>query len=233
MAELGQKLKSSASFAQISEPHASGGTSGSDMYMFGASGEMVAAASTRSQTLANAVASTSGGSNEVSHPRNAGLADQVNQTRLPLSFGLVDTTVVGAKKLVHLRDGDSISKDFTQTLAYKILHMPIFSSSELMALDFKSTGIFYLVGRILEDKADLSSLQVSQVVVDIHVAEKVEDLANLRVSLANVAIIAFGKHNDILSSTISAVDMLVSNYAAGATYLLGISARPARERHIF
>ena len=54
-----------------------GGTSGSDTYMFGASGEVVAAASTRSQTLADAVASTSGSSNEVSHPRHAGLADQV------------------------------------------------------------------------------------------------------------------------------------------------------------
>src|SRR6202022_3146441 len=126
------------------EPHAGGGTSGSDMYMFGASGEVVVAASTRSQTLTNTVASTNGGSNEVSHPRHAGPADQVGQARLPLSFGLVDTTVVGAKNPVPLRDGDSISKDVTQTLAYKILHMPIFSGSELMAPDFKPAGVFHL-----------------------------------------------------------------------------------------
>jgi hypothetical protein len=113
VAELEQKLKYSTSFAQISEPHAGGSTSGSDMYMFGVSGAVVAAASTRSQTLADAVASISGGSNEVSQPRHAGLADQVGQTRLSLSFGLVDTTVVGAKNPVALRDGDSISQDVT------------------------------------------------------------------------------------------------------------------------
>jgi hypothetical protein len=197
VAELEQKLKSSASFAKISELHAGGSTSGADMYMFGASGEVVAAASTRSQTLANAVASTSGGSDEVSHPRHAGPADQVGQARLPLSFGLVDTTVVGAKNPVPLRDGDSISKDVTQALAYRILHMPIFMSSELMAPDFKPAGVFHLAGRMLEGKADLPSLQVSQVVVDVPVAEEVENLTNLRASLADVAIIAFGKHTDI------------------------------------
>jgi hypothetical protein len=46
------------------------------------------------------VASISGGSNEVSHPRHAGPTDQVGQARLPLSFGLVETTVVGAKNPV-------------------------------------------------------------------------------------------------------------------------------------
>jgi hypothetical protein len=46
VAELDQKLKSSAYFAQISEPHAGGGTSGSDMYIFGTSGKVVAVAST-------------------------------------------------------------------------------------------------------------------------------------------------------------------------------------------
>ena len=45
---LRKKLKSFASFAQISEPHVGGSTSGADMYMFGASEEVVAAASTRS-----------------------------------------------------------------------------------------------------------------------------------------------------------------------------------------
>jgi hypothetical protein len=201
------------------------------MYMFGASGEVVAAASIRSQTLANAVASTSGGSDEVSHPRHAGPADQVGQAGLPLSFGLVDTTVVGAKNPVPLSDGDSISKDVTQALAYKTLHMLIFSGSELMAPDFKPAGVFHLAGRMLEDKADLPSLQVSQPVVDVPVAEEVEDLANLRASLTDAAIIAFGKHTEIPPSTILVVDTLFSNYAAGAAYLTDIFARPARERH--
>ena len=117
------------------------------------------------------MASTSGGSNEVSHPRHAGPADQVGQTRLPLLFRLVDTTVVGAENPVPLRDGDSILKDVTHALAYKILHMPIFSGSELMAPDFKHTGVFHLAGGMLEGKADLPSLQVSQAVVDVPVAE--------------------------------------------------------------
>jgi hypothetical protein len=94
--------------------------------------------------------------------------------------------------------------------------MSIFSGSELMAPDFKPAGVFHLAGRMLEGKADLPSLQVSQAVVDVPVAEEVEDLAHLRASIADAAIIAFGKHIDILPSTISAVDMSFLNYAAGA-----------------
>jgi hypothetical protein len=86
---------------------------------------------------------------------------------------------LGLKTLYLLRDGNSILKDVTQTLAYKILHMPILSDSELMTSDFKHASVFHLAGRILERKADLPSLQVSEVVVDVPVAEEVEDLANL------------------------------------------------------
>jgi hypothetical protein len=114
VAELEQQLKSSASFAQIVEPHAGASTSTSDLYMFGASGEVAAAASTRAQTLAKSVASTSGGSNEISRPRHTGPADQVGQIRLVLSFGLADTTTtVRAQNPLPFRDGDSILKDVT------------------------------------------------------------------------------------------------------------------------
>ena len=58
-----------------------------------------------------------------------------------------------------------------------------------------------------------------------------KDLANLRASIADAAIIANGKHTDIPPSTISAVDTSFLNYASGAVYLADISARPARERH--
>ena len=95
-----------------------------------------------------------------------------------------------------------------------------------MAPDFKPAGVFHLTGRMSENKADLPSLQVSQAVVDIPIVEEVEDLANLRASLADAAIIAFGKHTDI-----SVVDTSFLNYAAGAAYLADISARSARERH--
>ena len=100
-----------------------------------------------------------------------------------------------------------------------------------MAPNFNHVGVFYLVRRMLEGKADLSSLQVSQAVVDIHVAEEVEDLANLRASFADAAIIVFGKHTDIPPSTISAMDTSFLNYAVDAAYLADISARSARERH--
>jgi hypothetical protein len=109
--------------------------------------------------------------------------------------------------------------------------MLIFSGSELMTPDFKLAGVFHLAGIMLESKADLPSIQVSQAVVDVLVAEEVEDLANLRANLADAAIIAFGKHIDIPPSIISAMDTSFSNYAAGAAYLADNSARPARERH--
>jgi hypothetical protein len=84
---------------------------------------------------------------------------------------------------------------------------------------------------MLEGKADLPSLQVFQAVVDVHVAEDVEDLANLRASLADAAIIAFGKHINIPPSTVSAVDTSFSNYATGAAYLADIFRRHAHKRH--
>ena len=62
-------------------------------------------------------------------------------------------------------------------------------------------------------------------------AEELEGLANLRASLPDVAIIAFGRHTDIPPSTIPTVDTSFFNYATGAAYLADISARLARERH--
>ena len=47
-------------------------------------------------------------------------------------------------------------------------------------------------------------------------AEELEGLANLRASLPDVAIIAFGKHTDIPPSTIPTVDTSFFNYATGA-----------------
>ncbi len=77
----------------------------------------------------------------------------------------------------------------------------------------------------------MQSPQVSQAVVDVLVAKEVEDLTNLRASLADAAIIDFGKHTDIPPSTIPTVDTSFFNYATGAAYLADISARSARERH--
>ena len=100
-----------------------------------------------------------------------------------------------------------------------------------MAPDFKSAEVFHLFGRMLKDIADLPSLQVSQAVIDVFVAEEMEDLANLRASLADPAIIALGKHIDIPLSTISTIDTSFLNYEARAAYLAYIFARPACDRH--
>ena len=100
-----------------------------------------------------------------------------------------------------------------------------------MALDVKPPGLFHLVGRMLEGKADLPFLQVSQAIDDIYVAEEVEELANFRASLADAAIIVFGKHTEIPPSTITAINTSFLNYAVGAAYLADISTRSARERH--
>jgi len=99
---------------------------------------------------------------------------------LPLSFGLADTaTIARTQSLVILRDGDSILKDVTQSLAHKVLQMPIFSSLELMALGFKPTEAFHLVGTMLEGTVHLPSLQVSQAVTKVLLIEDVEKLAKL------------------------------------------------------
>lgn len=78
------------------------------------------------------------------------------------------------------------------SLAYKIMHISIFLGSQLIAPEFKHVGVFLLAGRMIGGTADLPCLQVSQVVVDMHVPKDVEELVNLRAKLAvEVSVLTF------------------------------------------
>lgn len=104
---------------------------------------------------------------------------------MPLSFGLVDATIsIGSHIPPPWRDGDSTLKDLMQALTNKILHMPIFSSLELMAPYFEPTRVFHLVGRLLEDNVDLSCLQVFQAITHVSLVEDPKELLTLRPKLA-------------------------------------------------
>lgn len=56
-------------------------------------------------------------------------------------------------------------KNMVHTLAYKILNMPIFSSVDKLALEFKPIRIFQLIDKILEKKVSMSLLERIQVII--------------------------------------------------------------------
>jgi hypothetical protein len=193
IAALEAKFKTVASLGQVTESRvtSSAGTSTSapDIYMFGASGQMVAAAATRAQTSAKIVAPTTDEPQDSGRARHSGLSDQIGQARLPLSFGLADVGSAARSYIpASAQDGGTVVRDTAHTLAYKVLQMPIFSSVELLAPDFKPAGVFHLAGKMLEGKVPMPSLEVAQAVTE---PSTDEDLAKLRAKLATEAIAAF------------------------------------------
>ena len=136
IAELEERLNIVASLGQVSNAKWTswvGATEPSiDPFMFSASWEMVAAAATRTQSAAKLVMPTVDETRDIEWTRHSGSPDHIGQARLPLSFGLADTTS-------HTRfyapsidtDARAISGDSAHTLAYKVLQMLMFSCVEM------------------------------------------------------------------------------------------------------
>lgn len=229
IAALEAKFKTVASLGQVTESRvtSSAGTSTSapDIYMFGASGQMVAAAATRAQTSAKAVAPTTDEPQDSGRARHSGLSDQIGQARLPLSFGLADAGSAARSYIpASAQDGGTVVRDTAHTLAYKVLQMPIFSSVELLAPDFKPAGVFHLAGKMLEGKVPMPSLEVAQAVTE---PSTDEDLAKLRAKLAAEAIAAFDEGASQQTEPSPSFD---APLPTGVAYLSDVAARSARER---
>ena len=140
IAALEAKFKTVASLGQVTgsgvSPSARAHTFGSDVYMFGASGEMAAAVATRAQTLANPVVSTTAGPQENMRARHSGLLDHIGQARLPLSFTLADAGSAARPDMpASAHDDTIVARDLAHTLAHKVLQMPIFSGLDMMTPD--------------------------------------------------------------------------------------------------
>ena len=103
---LEERLENLASSDQIFEslvpPEAKASSSTPDYYMFGASGNVVSlAAMTRTQFMLQAPPMTTGEPVETSWARNNGLADQIDQARVPLSFELADAVQFICRAPLH------------------------------------------------------------------------------------------------------------------------------------
>ena len=80
------------------------------------------------------------------------LANEIGQTRLPLSFELAN--VVQSISDCHPNDEVlNTTTNMAHTLASKVLHTPLFMEMEWSLLEFQHAKVFYLAGRTLEGKA--------------------------------------------------------------------------------
>ena len=67
--------------------------------------------------------------------RDNGLADQINQARLPLSFGLADAAQSIIGRHLSLEASNPVI-DVVYTLAFKVLHIPLFTAMKWSLLEF-------------------------------------------------------------------------------------------------
>ena len=229
LAELEKRFKTVASLGQVtnSRVFSRGGadTSTSDIYMFGASGEMMAAVATRAQAAAKVVTPAVDESTDLGRTRHSGSPDHIGQARLPLSFGLADTASAPQPHVSALaRDEEPVARDSVHTLAHKVLQMPMFSSIDVLASDFKPARVFHLAGQMLEGKVAMPSLEVAQAVTE---PSTDEDLAKLRAKLAAEAIATF---DEGVSQPMMPHPSSTMPSAMGIAYLADVAARSARER---
>ena len=233
--KLQEQLKATkavASSAQIVDSRAFSGakasTSSSDYYLFGATGEMVAAAATRSQTAGKQPISPATTVTDGFRQRHDGPADMIGQARLPLSFTVADaTTPVKSTVVPDLRNGNSPPDSLMQTLAHKVLQMPIFSGAELTAPGFQPAKVFNLAGKILEGKDNLPSVHVAQAVTEVSSIDDTEEALRLRARLASEAVAEFQER---IAIPVTESTDPGAQFGNGAAYLADISARSARER---
>jgi len=57
-----------------------------------------------------------------------------------------------------------IAKDLVHILTYKMLQIPLFSSMEILALDFAPIQVPHLASKMLEGKLPMPSLEVVQAI---------------------------------------------------------------------
>ena len=233
IAELKKKLSASASLGQVADVRAPvrppPSSAAMDAFLYGASGEVVAAVATRAQTTAQSVAPTSssppppvvvGG-----RPRHVGLPDQIGQSRLPLSFSIADTVPpVGIPRPVVSPPSSSTSVDAAHSLAYKVLRLPVFAGMDFLTPDFQAASVFHLAGSMLEGKVPIPSMEVSQAVI---APPTEEELVALRAKLAAEAISIFEANAAPTPPLQPSEDQ---SLISGVAYLSDIAARSARER---
>ena len=193
IAELKKKMTTIASLGQVTDARAlvrnRGSSSAMDAYLYGASGQVVAAVATRAQTTAHAVAPSLAPTHSGGRPRHVGLPDHIGQSRLPLSFTIADAaTSSAAPPPSATSQTSSTHRDVAHSLAYNVLRLTVFAGVDFMTPDFHPASVFHLAGSMFEGKVPIPSLEVSQAVM---APPTNEDLVAMRANLAVEAISAF------------------------------------------
>jgi len=126
---------------------------GLDRFDYGAIGEVVAAMATRSHTNSMLVApvmqeniATQGGP----HESHQGPLDSIRQSRLSLTFGLVDVVNDPSFGVVSNRGDSPKEKDRVKDLALKLLEVPLFSRIQLHSDNFNAIVVYHMARKIMQ-----------------------------------------------------------------------------------
>jgi len=192
-----------------------------DLYMFAVIGEMVVSiATTRVQIETKFIAPHLDVSKDGRRVLHSCLLDNIGQASLPLSFGLANatSTICSYVPVASFYRG-TIAKDLVHALAYKVLQMLVFSSIEMLVLDYAPTQVFHLVGKILESKLHMPCLEVAQAITKPFTKE---DLAKLQAKLATEAIVVI--EEGVLQHTKPSL-LFDAPLTIGVAYLVDVVAR--------
>ena len=154
---LEERFKSLALSGQILDSPSFFGAQGSsstpDYYMYGASGEVVSSAAvTQTQTMSQATPLTIGESVGSLRARDNGLADQIGQARLSLSFGLADVVQSVSGRHSSLEASNPVT-DVVYIFGIQSIAHNFVTAMELSSPDIHPTKVFHLTSSILEGKA--------------------------------------------------------------------------------
>ena len=178
---LEERFKSLASSGQILDSPSSFGVQASsstpDYYMIRASRKVVS-----SVAVSRATPSTTRKSVASLRAWNNAPADQIDQARLPLSFGLANAiqSVSGRHPSDEVLN---LATDMVHTLASKMLYTPLFTTIEWSSPEFQPAKVFHFANRILEGKASSPSLTVAQATTDIPTSKDPNEVAKWRAKL--------------------------------------------------
>ena len=240
---LAATTKQAPATSESKSAHSASKQPGYDRFEYGAQGELMAAATTRSQ-----LKTPSQASDILRDPvlvdnergaRHQGPADNIGQSRLPLTFGLADV----ATKLLHDQspneDKTSEEEDMVKKLALKVLEIPLFSGMQVQSSNFDAATVYYMAGKIMQGKVQLPANVAMKNTEESIVTE---DIEGKKKQAASEAVDALGRWKDWKKEPPLAVEFesglhlnenhldLEDDMKVATSYLANIPARATRER---
>ena len=128
-----------------------------DPFEYGAVGQVVGAAATRSQTGALPPPPPMVPLTNVDERRSChkGPADAIEQARLPMTFDMADVMAPISEKVPKGKVSIVVEEDVLKGLALKVLQVPLFSGAQLQHIESDPTAVYYMAGKIMASKATM------------------------------------------------------------------------------